>query len=53
MKAVKFKEPATVGTLYNAGEVARFATDVADALVKAKVAEEVRAEAKKAGDAGK
>ncbi|MGY0794260.1 hypothetical protein ACW7BJ_33350 [Azospirillum argentinense] len=51
MKAVKFTAPATVGTLYNPGDVAGFDDDVADNLVAAKVAEPVegKPEPKKAG----
>ncbi len=45
--AVKFLMPHTVGTLYNEGEVAGFDRSTEDALVKAKIAEPVKAEPKK------
>lgn len=48
MKAIKFLAAATVGTLYNEGEVAGFEDHVADDLIEQGVAEEVKAEKPKA-----
>ncbi len=50
MKAVKFLMPFTVGALYNEGEVAGFADDVAADLIERKIAEPVKdAKADKGG----
>lgn len=44
MKAIKFLAAATVGTLYNVGEVAGFEDHIADDLIEQGVAEEVKLE---------
>lgn len=43
--AVKFLTPTQVGTLYNEGEIASFDDKTEDELIKAKVAEAVKARA--------
>lgn len=44
--AVKFKQPHTVGALYNAGEVAAFDREVEADLIKREIAEAVEAKGK-------
>lgn len=39
MKAIKFLMPFTLGALYNEGEVAGFDDEIADDLIKRKIAE--------------
>jgi len=50
MKAVKFLMSHTLGALYNKDEVAGFPDDVADDLIKRKIAEPVKGTKAKATD---